>query len=128
MLFEDFSVPFPPDLGYGGRLTLRELITRIVLSEVETFEKRQEQRRLTMVLSPAQIERGLEEGKVDMGGHDLKQPIQPEAAVGTALQAFEDGLYLVVIDNVEQRDLDAQIYIQPGSRVTFIRLVFLAGA
>jgi hypothetical protein len=127
-LFEDFSIPFPPDLGDGGGITLRELITRIVLSEVEAFQQRQEGRRLIRVLSPSLIEEGIEKGKVEMGGSALKQSVQPEAAVSNALQAFEDGLYLVVIDGVEKRELDAQVYVQAGSRITFIRLVFLAGA
>jgi hypothetical protein len=127
-LFEDFSVPFPPDVGDGGSLTLRELIMRIVLSEVEAFKQRQERRRLTQILSPAQIEAGLEKGKIQLGGSELQQSVQPDAAVANALQAFEDGLYLVVIDGAEKRDLNEQVYIQPGSRITFIRLVFLAGA
>lgn len=107
---------------------MRELITRIVLAEVEAFRQRQERQRLMRFLSPKQIEQGLEGGKVAMGGSGLKQSIPPDAAVNSALQAFEDGLYLVVIDGVEKRELDAQIYIQPGSRITFLRLVFLAGA
>lgn len=127
VLFDDFSVPFPPDLGEGG-LTLRELISRIVLAEVEAFKQRQEKRRLTRVLSPSQIEDALEKGKVNSGGSDLAQNVDPDAGVATALQGFEDGLYLVVIDGAEQRDLNAQVYIQPGSRITFVRLVFLAGA
>jgi hypothetical protein len=130
-LFEDFSVPLPPDLtgdDGGGGLTLRELIARIVRAEVEAFVTRQERRRLTRVLSPARIDEGLERGKVDMGGRDLDRRVDPDEAVAAALQAFEDGLYLVVIDDAEQRDLDAQVFVRPGSRVVFIRLVFLAGA
>jgi hypothetical protein len=36
VLFDGFSVPFPPDVGDGDGLTLRELITRIaeVISKV----------------------------------------------------------------------------------------------
>jgi hypothetical protein len=127
-LFDDFSVPLPPDLGEGGGLTLRELITRVVLAEVEAFRLRQEKRRLTRVLSPAQIDEGLAKGKVESGGSEIDQKVDDDDAVATALQGFEDGLYLVVIDGVEHRDLDAQVYVQAGSRVTFIRLVFLAGA
>ena len=129
-LFEDFSVPFPPDLtdDGGGGLTLRELIARVVRAEVSAFETRQERRRLTLVLSPAQIDEGLDKGKVDMGGRDLGQRVDADDAVAAALQAFEDGLYLVVIDDVEHRDLDAQVFVRPDSRVVFIRLVFLAGA
>jgi hypothetical protein len=139
-LFEDFSVPLPPDLrddeGGAGGLTLRDLITRVVAAEVQAFRKRQEERRLVRVLSPAQIERGLEKGKVDPGGPDPARPdsaegrpdVEEDDAVATALQAFEDGMYLVILDGVEHRELDAQVYLQPDSRLTFIRLTFLSGA
>ncbi len=127
-LFDDFSIPLPPDITDDGGITLRDLITRIVGAEVEAFEQRQQARRLTRVLSPAQISAGVARGKVEAGGSDLAQPVDVAAAVATALQGFEDGLYLVVIDEVEQRELDAQVYVGPGSHVTFIRLVFLAGA
>jgi hypothetical protein len=132
-LFEDFSVPVPPEVGEGdgGELTLRALITRIVAAEVEAFRNRQERRRLTRVLSPREIEEGAEKGKIDAGGADeriLAQRVDTEEAIGTALQAFEDGLYLVIVDGEEQRDLEARVYVRPGSRITFVRLVFLAGA
>jgi hypothetical protein len=47
-LFEDFSVPIPPEAaaGDGGELTLRALITRMVVAEIEAFWIRQEKRRL----------------------------------------------------------------------------------
>lgn len=127
-LFDDFSIPFPPDLGDGGGLTLRDLITRIVVAEVEAFHRRQQERRLVKVLSPEQIDTAAAAGRIDMGGRDLTQRVDPEAAIATALDAFEDGLYLVLIDGQEQRALDAQVFVRPDSRVTFIRLVFLAGA
>lgn len=48
-LFADWLIPFPPDLSNNGkRLTLRDLLTRIVIEEVEAFRTRQEQRRLTI--------------------------------------------------------------------------------
>ena len=137
-LFEDFSVPLPPgvpDDAGGGGLTLRDLLARVVAAEVAAFRKRQERRRLVSVLSPLQIERGVEKGKVDPSGPDPAGERRPDAAgvdeddaVATALQAFEDGLYLVILDGVEHRELDAQVYLQPDSRLTFIRLTFLAGA
>ena len=126
-LFDDFSIPFPPGVGDGG-LTLRELITRIVIAEVEAFRNRQETRRLTRVMSASQIDEAAAKGKIDAGPSDLNQKVDEGDAVATALQAFEDGLYLVIIDGNEQRDLDAQVFIQPDSKITFVRLVFLAGA
>src|SRR5947209_3771618 len=128
-LFADFSVPLPPGAGGGeGGFTLRDLIDRVVRCEVRAFREREEARRLDAVLTPAQIERGAERGKVAPEGRELQQDVDEEGAVGAALQAFEDGLYLVVIDGAEQRELDRQIYLRPDSRITFVRLVFLAGA
>src|SRR4051812_29624138 len=40
-LFADWSIPFPPDLGDGGSVTLRDLLTRIVRAEVQAFRDRQ---------------------------------------------------------------------------------------
>jgi hypothetical protein len=127
-LFADWSIPFPPDLkDEGDRVTLRDLIVRVVRAEVEAFRTRQEERRLVKALSRADIDQGAAKGKIDMGGRQVKQAVDEEDAVGTALQAFEDGLYLVVVDGEEQRDLDREVFVQPDSRVTFIRLAMLAG-
>ena len=126
-LFADWSIPFPPDLGDGGSLTLRDLIGRVVRAEVEAFQKRQQERRLFRALTEKQIEAGTAKGKIEAGGSDLNQKVDAEEAVATALEAFEDGLYLVVIDEQEQRSLDAQVFLQSDSTVAFVRLVMLAG-
>jgi hypothetical protein len=127
-LFSDWSIPLPPaESGGGEPWTLRKLITRIVLEEVAAFQQRQEERKVIRVLTAGQIDQGAARGKVDMGGRDLKQKVDPEAAVAAALQAFEDGINLVVLDGEEQRDLDKEIHVQPDSRVTFVRLALLSG-
>ncbi len=127
-LFTDWVISFPPDLpSSGGRLTLRDLITRVVLEEVQAFRERQEERRLTRILTKAEIQQGVERGKVDIGGHDLAHEVDSQTAVDTALQAFEDGLYLVLIDRQQQHKLEHEVYLKPNSQVTFVRLVLLAG-
>jgi hypothetical protein len=127
-LFADWSIPMPPDLGgEGGDLTLRDLIARIVRIEVAAFRNRREERRLVRALSTDQIAEGAAKGKVDMGGRELDQEVDEEQAVGTALQAFEDGIYLVAIDGHDVRSLDLTVHITLDSRVTFIRLALLAG-
>jgi hypothetical protein len=126
-LFADWSIPFPPDVGDGG-LTLRDLIARVVRAEVEAFCKRQQERQLFRALTARQIEEGAAKGKVEMGGSEVPpQKVDAEEAVGVALQAFEDGLYLVIVDGEEKRQLDAQIALKEDSRVAFVRLVMLAG-
>src|SRR5262245_37891520 len=95
-LVPDWQVPWPPDEHDSGEpITLRQLITRIVLKEVEAFKQRQEDRKIVRILTERQIEEGLAKGRVDSGGRELHQDVDPDAAVATALQAFEDGLYLV---------------------------------
>src|SRR4051794_37072346 len=85
--FPDWAVPLPPELSGSGSVTLRDLITRIVLAEVDAFKARQQERRLTRVLSREAIEQAALRGKVTMGGQDLEQAVDPEAAVVTALLA-----------------------------------------
>lgn len=111
----------------GELLTLRDLITYIVLDEVAAFQQRQGERRLLHVLTGEEIARSAERGKVDPGGHSLQQEVEPQKAVEVALQAFEDGLYYVFIDGVQQQSLDAPVRVGPDSRILFVRLVPLVG-
>jgi hypothetical protein len=125
-----WSVPTPPgaDDGGDGGMTLRDLIARVVRSEVNAFERREQSRRLIRVLSRAEIAEAAARGKVDSGGRPSTGPVDADRAVAAALQGFEDGLYLVILDDVEQRALDAQVYLSPDSQLVFLRLTFLAGA
>lgn len=128
-LFADFSVPLPPDdFGGGEGITLRELISLIVAAEVHAYEHRREERRLDRVFTADQIDRGLESGRVSPEGREALPAPPEEEAVAAAILAFEDGLYIVAIDGEERRTLDAQVFLRADSRITFIRLVFLAGA
>ncbi len=131
-LFDDFSVSIPFDPGDGG-LTLRELIARIVRAETAAFRKRREARRLDRVMTRSQINERTLRGKISPEGLAERERLNPskvddDDAVAVACQAFEDGLYLVVLDGEEQRHLDQPVYLRPDSRVTFVRLVFLSGA
>ncbi len=128
-LVPDWQVPWPPEEHDSSEpVTLRQLITRIVLNEVSAFKERQESKERVRILTEQQIEAGVAKGKVDAGGRILYQTVNPEHAVGAALQAFEDGLYLVILDGEEQRDLEKEVFLQPDSRLVFVRLVMLAGA
>jgi hypothetical protein len=126
-LFDDYSVPPPADLSPGEAITLRQLISHVVRAEVTAFKERQAERRLLKALSAREIAEGLASGKVDSGGSDLNQPVDPEQAVATAIEAFGDGLYLVVVDGQEVKSLDAPITLSESSQLTFIRLTMLAG-
>lgn len=127
-LFADFCVAPPPGLHGDDSVTLRHVIDHVVRAEVAAFQKRQRDRLMLRALSARQIDEAAERGKVDSGGSEIKpQDVDPDAAVGTAIQAFKDGLYFVVIDGQQARELDAQVFLRPDSQVTFVRLTLLAG-
>ncbi len=127
-LLADFSVPPPVECGGGGETRLRDLIEHLVRSEVARFESRQAERRFDRVLTATQIEQSCAAGKIDPASHgELNGAVDADAAVAAALQAFEDGLYLVIIDEIEHRSLDARVHLSDSSRLTFIRMTFLAG-
>lgn len=124
----DFDVPPPPDLHDDGDLRLRDLIEHVVRCQVRMFNQRQNDRRFDRVLSVERIEQAAKAGKVDPGAKPGGEQADADEAVGVALQAFEDGLYLVIIDEVERRSLDEPVYLSSQSRLVFLRLTFLAGA
>ncbi|MFN0178023.1 MAG: hypothetical protein ACKVZ0_04425 [Gemmatimonadales bacterium] len=125
---DNWSVPPPPSSRGDGGLTLRQLIADVVRAEIKAFEGRQRGNRLLRVLSAAEIADGTARGKIVSGGSSLSDVVDEEQAVGVAIQAFQDGLYLVVLDGVEQRDLERQVYPKADTRLVFLRLTFLAGA
>jgi hypothetical protein len=126
-LVADFSIPVPDGIATGQPVLLREVIEHVVRMEVAAFRDRQTERRLLRALTAKQIEEGLTTGKVSAGGSDLDQAVDVDQAVATALEAFADGLFLVVVDDVEYQDLNAVVPLAEASRLTFIRLTMLAG-
>jgi hypothetical protein len=127
-LFADYSIPLPPECQGEGGITLRQLIARVVRNEVEAFRQRQEDRQIFRALTARQIEEAAEKGKIEMGGSEVPvQSVDEEQAIATTCQAFEDGLFLVVIDGQDYRELDREVHVQPDSRVAFVRLTLLAG-
>ena len=127
---DGWAIPDPPvgRDGDGENLTLRELIARVVRAEVAAFDRRERARRLVRVLSDSEIDDGATRGRIDPGGRPATGPVDVDHAVGAALQGFEDGLYLVILDGTEQRELDREVFVSPDSKLVFLRLTFLAGA
>lgn len=126
-VFTDWNIPLPPDKDGSRPLTLRDLITLLVIKEVDGFKERQEQRKLAQIFTKEQIEKGAERGKIDMGERDLQQNVDADVAVAVALQAFEDGLYYVFIDEVQQEKLEQTVFVHDQSQILFVRMIALAG-
>ena len=126
-----WSVTTPPggDSDGDGGITLRDLIARVVRSEVSAFETREQARRLIRVLSDTEIAEGAARGKVDSGGREPTGPVDEGVAVGAALQGF-DGR--TVPRHPRRRRTTgarhARSTFRPDSQLVFLRLTFLAGA
>lgn len=108
-------------------LTLQELLTQIVQSEIQSFHDRQSQQRLTKVLGLVEIETGVAQGKITSGGSDLDQTVNEQQAIDNALQSFQDGFYLVFIDDQQQEDLADLVDLKANSELLFLRLTPLVG-
>jgi hypothetical protein len=126
-LCDPFSVPPPAGLAAGRPVTLRELLAHVVRGEVAAFKARQAERRLLKALTAAQIDEGVAAGKVSAGGSDLDQPVDSDQAVAAAVEAFADGLFLVMLDDTEVKELDTPLPLTDDSRLMFVRLTLLAG-
>lgn len=127
-LFPNFRMPLPGAWQNGATITVCELLETVVRSEVAAFGARQEARTVLQTLSPAQIAEGVTKGKIDSGGRpDEVQPVDADESVQVALQAFTDGLYYVLINDDQKANLDDAFAVSGETRVTFLRLVALAG-
>jgi hypothetical protein len=127
-IFSGWNVELPPgEHDRGGSLKLRDLISHVAAKEVEAYRERQQERRLARVMTRNDIIQGKRKGKVDPGGRDLNQVVNVEDSIATALQAFEDGLYFVFIDDLQQTNLDAEVFPKTNSKIVFLRLTALTG-
>jgi hypothetical protein len=113
--------------------TLRRLIEIIVRQEAAKYNARGTENMLVPFLTETEIEDQKNAGKVGFGRLYSDKRADPEKAVLTALQGFEDGLFRVVTgnsynnENNEVSELDSVVNINEGDTLTFIRLTFLAG-
>ena len=115
--------PVPSD----GTVPLRALIDHVVRAEVAAFDDRKLQRRFVRLLTADEVAAGAAAGKVDPGGRVVGGTASPDRAVDVALEAFEDGLYLVVVDGDQVTSLDTAVSVGPDTLVRFVRLTALAG-
>ena len=123
-----WQLELPSDAAPDATLTLRQLLALIVTREVDAFHQRQAERRLMRVLSPAEIAEGAARGKIEASGQETAPQAVPVAeAIATAIQAFEDHLYYVLLDGQRLNDLDVPVPLREASHLTFVRLVALVG-
>ncbi len=107
--------------------TLQLLITKLVKNKVEEFNQKREDNKLISFLTPTAIQEQSETGKVGFGDINNRTKADLETSIANALQAFEDGLFVVFIDDNEITSLEQTITYTDNSDITFIRMTFLTG-
>ena len=127
-LLEDWSITFPPEWGQDkDPLTLRQLLIRLVHAEIARWRQRRKRLSLLSVLTRGDLEEGHERGRFISGGQLLGGDVNEDTAIGLMLQAFLDGLFMVIIDEQPQTDIDRQVHLTPDSTITLLRLMMLHG-
>lgn len=108
--------------------TLRELLTDIVITEVNKYNNNKNNDTvLTAFISQEQIDDLSLTGKVSFGDVFNDKKAEKNSAINNAIQCFEDGIVRVFMDETELAELDAPLTIKENEVFTFIRLAFLAG-
>ena len=110
-------------------LSLKDLISALVTLEVQRYNDASNTENILPFLTDEAYQNGLDVGKVHFNTpiSTEKRSFQALApAIDNALQAFEDGLFKVFINDTEITD-SSPFEIQENATVTLIRLTFLAG-
>jgi hypothetical protein len=114
--------------GNYGQYSLKEVLSRIVSQQVETFNQKRSEKSLFNFLQETDIQDQAAKGRVRFGAVYNETQADVEKAIETVLLAFEDGIIAVFVDD-EQIDLINQpIQVSQNSTFTFVRLTFLAGS
>ena len=119
--------PIPFEVS-GTPETVRDLITQTVTTCVREYEKRQQMSgEVPRPLTTQQITDMADVGKIAFGINYGEKKPDLQQAIKTALQAFEDGIYRVFLNEEELTALDQQIALNEEDTLTFVRLTLLAG-
>jgi hypothetical protein len=107
--------------------TITELISELVSINVSTYNQRIQDAPMVHFLTKQDIE---EKGTVGKVGFDIsynEQKADVEESIQTAIQAFEDGLFKVFVNDIEQGVEEPAISLNDGDQIAFIKLTMLAG-
>jgi hypothetical protein len=101
--------------------TVKDLIEARVISEVETYNNKL-----------PEVYRGLvqpRDSEVALNGYKLKErkKVDAEKQVYTALDAFQQNGFFVLIDNKQAESLDEQLFLNNDTVVSFVKLTPLVG-
>jgi hypothetical protein len=123
--FEPFSFDPGSEGSDGEVFRVRHLISKLVTESVRDFRLRERENPLK-VLTTEDIAAGLKKGRIGRAREEA-QKVDLDLAIGHALQAFEDGIYLIFVDDEEKKSLEEPVSLGPETQVTLIRVTALSG-
>ncbi len=126
-LFEPWSIAIEPYLDGNDDWTLSELIEMVILEATTIFNNPPQDATFLQSVN-ARIAIANTSISEAIASDQTAMDLQIGEAIASALQAFEEDVYLVVLDNEDVMDLDDEIELKPESHVTFVRLVPLEKA
>ena len=112
----------------GNEPTLQALIQAVVIQQVSEFNSKPLEKNILPFLDQETIETNASAGKLGFGAIYKDRKADPDTAVKTAFQAFEDGLFVVFAGEEEWTGLDQKMAVTEETIISFVRLTFLAGS
>ena len=103
------------------RITVRELIRSRVYQEVQDYNLKQPEYFRGLV-QPSDAEKALNGYKVP-----ARRQLDWRKQFDAVLEAFEANRILILVNDRQMEDLDAEITVQPDTRVNFLKMVPLVG-
>ncbi len=107
--------------------TVRDLIKETVKINISEYNKRQESSELLKVLTKSEIEDKSTTGKIGFGRIYGERKPDIADAIKTAIECFEDGMFVVFVDGEQVSQTDETILLHDGSEITFVRMTMLSG-
>lgn len=107
---------------------VKELIEESVHTCVSLYNQRWDKKDAAMLLSDSEIEDMSEIGKIAFGINYGSKKAEEDLAVQTAIQAYEDGLVRIFLNQEELGDIGQEITVSEGDCLLFIKMTMLSGA
>lgn len=104
------------------RISVRELITRRITSEVERYNANLGQGMFAGLVRPSADEQMLNGPK-----RKKARPVDLAKQLETAMRAFEGNGFFMLLDDRQLESLDEEITLTDGASVSFVKLVPLVG-
>lgn len=121
------KVPLELPTNFPNNPALKDLLTIVVQQQVQLFNARKTSDNILPYLESADIATQAKRGKVSFGASYNEQTVDENTAIETALQAFEDGLFYIFINDQKIEHLTEAIILTDETSLLFLRLVALTG-